>query len=177
MPESYHQSLLLDITSGRVTVHTDRQLADFHIDITSGNIDTQAIQAESASVDMTSGDILIPRLDTKSFAFEATSGNIRVNALSGSGHIDMTSGDIRIDCLELAEKLSIELTSGTVDLGLANTPDLQFDGERTSGTINTYFPVNEDDNGHVLTATIGSGPYKQINVDITSGDVSIGAAE
>lgn len=175
LPQSYHQALEIDLTSGSVTMHDDRQLSEFSIDITSGDIDVKHIEAQSATVEMTSGNVQIEGLSVDSFDMDCTSGNIRVDSAAGSGKLWTTSGSIHLERLELTDTLSLELTSGSINVGLAGNPNLQFKASRTSGSIDTYFPTNSEDNGRELFGSVGSAPYKRIEIDSTSGNVNITA--
>jgi hypothetical protein len=49
---------------------------------------------------------------------------------------------------------------------------LEFTAKKASGDIDTYFDINGDD-WHSYSATIGQAPYRELDIEVTSGSIRV----
>lgn len=179
IPKNYKDRLDIDLTSGDIRFDSGMELSELDIGLSSGTIRAEnLIKADDASITVTSGDIrLTGGLETDKYTVKASSGTISIaEKLSGSGNVKVTSGDIRLFGVDIADSLSVGASSGTISIEIAGNPSLNFTGHKSSGTLRTYFSALHDDRGN-YSATVGDGPYKNLDVQVTSGDVRITSGE
>lgn len=134
------------------------------INLASGNIYAKKLAADETKIDLASGDIYFDALQTKSYGIDVTSGNIEIGDLRGSGKLAATSGNILLDKVVIDDSLSLDLTSGFIHLGLSGDPSLEFKGDVLSGKIDAYFDLYQKDGEDELSAKIGEGPYKKLDI-------------
>jgi lia operon protein LiaG len=174
IPKAFAGEMGLNLASGNVTIGGGLSLASLFIDVASGDIVAEQIETSDAKIDVISGNVRFEGgLITDNYAIEIASGDLSVkDSTTGSGSIGMTSGNLSLEGVEIAESLDIDVTSGDVELQLAGEPSLEFTAKKTSGDIEAYFETG-DGNWKTYSATIGPGPYKRLNLDVTSGNVEI----
>ena len=175
IPESYARELDAGVTSGNITIENGMSLKELSLHTSSGDIRAEELlKAERAEIDVTSGNIsLIKGLETEGYSIKVSSGNVTVDdRFTGSGKVKVTSGNVDLFGVEIAENLSVDVSSGDVEIELAGDPGLEFNAKKTSGDISAYFDIDKD-SWHSYSATIGSAPYKELDVEVTSGNVRI----
>jgi hypothetical protein len=175
VPEGWRGKLDTDVTSGSVTLEDAFEYTELALHTTSGEIlSGYPLKAEEAEIDVTSGSIrLTGGLEAGEYKLKTTSGEIDVDErLTGSGRIEVTSGSVNLFGVEIAKRLSVDVSSGDVEMELAGDPGLEFTARKTSGDIETYFDIGDNDR-HNYSATIGSAPYKELDIEVTSGSIRI----
>lgn len=175
IPESYKNRLGVDISSGTLRFDSGIELSDLNVKISSGTIRAEdLIKAGKAEFTVTSGTIRFTGgLEANNYSVKASSGTINIDEkLSGSGSVNVTSGTVRLFGVDIADSLEVKASSGTINIELAGNPALDFTGHKSSGTINTYFNALHDDHGN-YSATVGDGPHKKLDVQVTSGTVRV----
>jgi lia operon protein LiaG len=175
VPEGWRGNLDTDITSGSVTLEDSFEFSELALHTSSGEIRAEnPLRAQDAEFDVTSGSIsLSGGLEAEEYKLKTTSGEIAVDErLAGSGRIEVTSGSVYLSGVEIAESLGVDVSSGDVDIELAGDPGLEFTARKTSGDIDTYFDIGDDDR-HSYSATIGQAPYRELDIEVTSGSIRI----
>jgi DUF4097 and DUF4098 domain-containing protein YvlB len=175
VPEGWRGKLNTDIASGSVTLEDGFEFSELALHTSSGEIVSESpLKAQDAEIDVTSGSIILTGgLEAEEYTLKTTSGEIEVNGrLTGSGDIEVTSGDVSIFGVEIAERLSVDIASGNVDIELAGNPGLEFTARKTSGDIDTYFDIGDDDR-HNYSTTVGQAPYKELDIEVTSGSIRV----
>lgn len=181
----------LDLTSGNLTGDYPINGKAVDINVTSGNIYLDAVVCDGYSVGSTSGDVDIAsiegagkvwstsgnvRLDMLSggnFKVNATSGNIGIGSCNGSGSIHTGSGSIAVDFAQITGDTSIGATSGDIKVYLPQNASVSLYAACTSGDINSNLALSYAKGGKSATASVGSGPYAELTVQTTSGNVSV----
>lgn len=178
LPAAYSADLRLELSSGMLHIRPALTLQNFSLRLASGDVDSQSlITAQRAAVSCTSGAIHLAELAAERFSLQVASGDMNVEKLAGSGEVAITSGSVRLGDVDIAQRLQAKIASGDLQVALADSPALQFKGKVTSGDIHTYFPTLAQSNGQLLMATVGDAPYKELVVQLTSGQVRITGEE
>ena len=149
-------------------------LKNVDIDTTSADIGVPSMTADEIKFDTTSGDVNAV-ITAKKLSASSTSGdlNVRQDSDINTAHFSSTSGALAFT-VPSAEKISMESTSGDISVTVPRTVgDLNLDS--TSGSIkpdiaNTDKAKFSSTSGDI-TATLVS--FKDLNVDVTSGDVTL----
>lgn len=175
LPKNYNSDLDIETSSGDINFDSDIILSNANFSASSGDIVSKYnLEVKDFNIETSSGDISIETLTTSTYKIKATSGDIKINSLSGSGKIDTSSGDIKVQYKDIEEYSEVTATSGDVKLTMQKGLSFEFKGKCSSGDINSNLDLNyKDEDHHEATANIGNGPYKKINVNTSSGDISI----
>lgn len=175
IPEIYNNDLAIRSSSGNIEFISDISLGNINCNASSGNlVGENNITAKDINLTASSGNISLGSLISNNYKFEASSGNIRINSLSGSGELQTASGNIHVECKYILEHLTATVGSGNVDLVIPKGLSFEFNGICSSGSIKSNFDLNyKNEDGNEATSKIGSGPYKQIDVKTSSGNISI----
>ena len=148
----------IDTTSADISALT--MLADeIKFDTTSGDVNA-IITAKKLSVSSTSGDLDIRQnTDIKTASLSSTSGTVALTVPSAEKiSMESTSGDISVTVPGTVGTLNLDSTSGRIKTDIAGVEKAKLSS--TSGDI---------------TATLAT--FTDLNVDATSGDVSLKLTE
>lgn len=175
LPKNYNSDLDIKTSSGDINFDSDIILSNANFSASSGDILSKYnLEVKDFNIETSSGDISIEALTSPTYKIKATSGDIRISSLSGTGKIDTSSGDIKVQYKDIEDYSEVTATSGDVKLTIQKGMSLEFKGKCSSGDINSNLDLNyKDEDHHEATANIGNGPYKKINVNTSSGDISI----
>lgn len=174
LPEAYKEALYVNLMSGTLRFDDRLALEKLAVKISSGTIRSDhIIEAGDLEITVTSGSVRLQGgVKADDYKLKTSSGNIDIGEqLVGSGSVNVTSGTIKLEGVDIANDLSVKISSGTVNIGIAGNPSLKFSGRRSSGTIRAYFGLYND--GSTFSSTIGEAPYKNLDVQVTSGTVRI----
>ena len=146
-------------------------LGDAKIDSTSAGLNIPSLQAEKLTMDTTSGDINAS-VTAQMITGESTSGDIKLAVTEDAQEIsvDATSGNIDLKAAD-ADKVRIEATSGNITAAIEKVGD--FGIESTSGSIQADIDTvknakAESTSGDIRIRTTG---LETLKVETTSGDV------
>lgn len=175
IPKDYDKDLELESLSGDITVNDELKLNNLRFKESSGDLNCIGkVTAGQIDLKTSSGDIKLADAAAKAYKIDSSSGDIRIDSLSGSGEISSSSGDVRINYGDINEYTDIRAYSGDIKLFVPSGLSFEFDGDCSSGDINSDFDLNyKNKNGNKATAKIGDGPYKKISVRTLSGDINI----
>jgi hypothetical protein len=175
VPEGYHETLDLGLSSGEITLHDDLDLSSVTVRVSSGSVRSESeIKTPNADIYVTSGSVKLAALEAEAFDIGVSSGSVGITALAGSGALEATSGRIVLDNVSIGDSLDMKTSSGSIRMTLEGDPSLEFAGKESSGNIRTYFETyHRAGNDKESFATLGDGPYKQITAQVTSGSISI----
>jgi lia operon protein LiaG len=178
IPEDYHENLRVDIGSGSFkskgfSKSKTLNLEEFEIDLGSGNIDLEHIDAKRFVGDVSSGNVKIDSLLTNKGSFDISSGNVNLKNYRGELVSDISSGNLDIKMDELNGDIKIDVSSGKVSLDLPKNADFQLNSEVSSGLIRNDFELEDyEKEKHSIKGKHGNGKYN-INLDISSGIIEI----
>lgn len=175
IPKNYNKDLGIRSSSGNIVFNSNIKLNNINCETRSGNLDGEDnINVEDANLKANSGNINVGALISKSYKINTTSGNIKINSLSGSGEVKASSGNVKVNYKDISEYSNVSARSGNVYLAIPKELSFEFNGKCNSGDIRSSFNLNyTNKRENEATAQVGSGPYKKIKVDTSSGDISI----
>lgn len=175
IPQSYTKDLDIRSSSGNITFNSDIILNNLACTLSSGNLHIYSnIDANEVNMKCGSGNIDIEGLKCSTYEINTSSGNIGIDSLSGSGEVSASSGNIKIDYKDIKDYSNITAHSGNITLTVPKQISFEFDGECTSGDIDSNFDLNyKNKRGNKASGKIGDGPYKKINARTTSGNIRI----
>lgn len=175
IPKNYSKDLNIRSSSGNIEFISDVAVGSISCIASSGNlVGDNNITAKDINLKVSSGNIDFASLISNNYKIEASSGNIKINTLSGSGELQTNSGNIKVKYKDITEYLNASAGSGNVDLIIPGNLSFEFNGNCSSGNINSNFDLNyKNKRGNEATAKVGNGPYKKIDVKASSGNISI----
>jgi len=180
------------LTSGSVGI-ADMTSTDFSLKSTSGDITLGRIEADTFDITVSSGEIIMKEITgdgivrTTSGDIEVqvikgeadlstSSGDIHISSLTGGGRVQCTSGNIDISVAEALGDLTVDTTSGEVEISLDEGVSYSVDASCVSGDISSNVPMNysgsDKDNA---SADIGESPQYHLVLETTSGDIQLAA--
>ena len=195
MGNLYAGTLSFSSSSGTLRLEEVSSAGDVTLITTSGSINSKNIVASNLRIQSSSGVIRIGNVDSISrvdistssgshnvgfvkaemYNISAISGTLRYDGLSGAGRLDSTSGSIDCEALDVKGNVTISSLSGTKRITLA--PDQNFDIKisTTSGTIRAadFALFYSDNRGKNAFGTVGDGSAGTLNIQSTSGSISI----
>lgn len=175
LPKAYKEALSVEIMSGMLTFDDDLDLSEVSVNMSSGTIRTDhEFKAPDVNISVTSGSMkVLGGITSDNYTLKTSSGSVNIGSkLVGSGSVNVTSGSIKLEGVDITESLSVKASSGTINIEIAGNPSLNVSGQKTSGTIRSYFYIPKIDNGSFST-TVGAAPYKDLDVSVTSGTIRI----
>lgn len=163
----------VDISSVSGDVDADIITGKTDISTTSGEVDVTAITGD-CNVSTVSGDITINSVTGKA-DFSTTSGDVKAENLSGDGKGSTVSGDIRMHFVKVDGDITINTTSGIVDIYIPENTTVDFESSTTSGSIDTFFDddLSFNKKGNHASGTYGDGEAIRMEIYAVSGDVSV----
>ena len=147
---------------------------DVSVDTSSGNVNLLGGDG-SREISTSSGDTRLYG-DTMAWNINTSSGEVQLDAKQGCGTVATTSGDMRLELELLTGVLSLQSSSGNVNMDLSGDNAFYFQAETASGDIDTFF---DDDlkfskRGNHADGTYGEDPgEKEVQIQTSSGDVRI----
>lgn len=176
IPKDYSKDLIIETSSGDIEFDSDINANKLSCNASSGDIyGKNQINSKDVKLNVSSGDIEVADINSNTYDIETSSGDITVDSLSGSGEASSSSGDIELKYKDIADYSKVNATSGDIDLKVPDGLNFEFKGYCTSGDIdsNLDYKHNDDGIGAKATIKVGSAPYKKIDANTTSGDITI----
>jgi lia operon protein LiaG len=176
IPEDFDQNFNIEIGSGNLKFNGKSEdkpmnLDVFSLEVGSGNVDLANIKTNNFIHDGSSGNLTINSLTTEEGSFDISSGNVELKHFIGKLDAELSSGSFKVQMDKLTASVDIDVSSGSVKLNLPQDADFTLNGDVSSGTITSDFPINEQ-NGNRIKGSNGSGKFK-INLDVSSGKIDI----
>jgi lia operon protein LiaG len=174
IPENYHGNMAFNLGSGNMNFsgHSMR-LDELSVDIGSGNMYLNHLEAKHFKHEGASGNVVIDSLKTESGSFDLSSGNLDLHHYTGAIKADVASGEFNVQLDNLKDSIEVDLSSGNVGLSLPADADFKLNGEVSSGNISCDIPLKSEERNHKSISGIhGSGKYK-IDLSVSSGNIRI----
>jgi DUF4097 and DUF4098 domain-containing protein YvlB len=165
------KTIAADVTSGILQL-SGCSASDFEIDSTSGDVTVdQKGSADTLKVTSTSGKLLISAETVKTLNLHSTSGDTDLSVQqSDSVSAESTSGNETLHFSAVPASVDVDTTSGKAALFVPESADFKAAVDTASGKFDSDISLKKD--GDTYTAGSGSN---QINIETTSGDISISA--
>lgn len=181
MIESSSGYLTVETISGNAKIKTIS--GDVTVQCIDGNIQTVTSSgyvrilegSGSRSISTNSGDIIVEGTEG-SFQVDSQSGDARITMQKADGSIETISGDVRLELEELAGVLSINSSSGYINMKLSDENEFEFEANTSSGDIVTFFDSelhisSDKDYAQGVHGTNTQG--NRVEIKTVSGDVRI----
>lgn len=178
IPETYNHNMNIDLGSGNIhfsgpSKNKPMHLNQLHVEIGSGNLHLTNMVVKDFEHDVSSGNVNIDSLKADSGTFDVSSGNLEVKHYTGPIEADVSSGRLSIQVEQLLDSITIDVSSGVVNLDLPDDADFTLDGDISSGLISNDFPLtSKEQSKHNLKGKHGTGKFP-INLDVSSGNIRI----
>ncbi|MCF6138033.1 LiaG family protein [Pseudalkalibacillus berkeleyi] len=178
LPTDYDQELTLDNGSGTLELvgpskHSPLSLKFLSVDIGSGDVTLENIEAKQFKHDGSSGDVNIRNMKTESGTFDLSSGDVRIEHYKGPLKADLSSGDFDVQMDELVGDIEMDVSSGSANIDLPKDASFTLKGKVSSGDIHCKFPLKSQTTGsRKINGTYGTGKY-QIDLSVSSGEIEV----
>ncbi len=163
IPKDILTKLTVEGSSSDVAIQNLIVKEDIQVELSSGSITIEDSQiGGSFLAELTSGDVTVAKVKSSDFSLLATSGSIQLEGVEVTNltEIGATSGDILLGNFTPGKVTELSVTSGDVYGNLAGTiTDYTIQSHTTSGTNNLPQDLR--------------GGNKQLQVEVTSGDISL----
>lgn len=169
-------SVLVDVSSGSVNLSNIVSTGKLTVDGSSGRMTLEDVSASELDLSNSSGSINGSDLITKETNVSVSSGKIDIQGELGKVTTDGGSGSTTIRCETFGDNISIDASSGSIDLYLPDNAEFEAFIDKSSGGFDSNFFVNEkeDYDGYDLYAyTIDGKDGFQIYINTGSGSIDI----
>lgn len=158
IPDNYNSSLNVEISSGAILFDT-LNAGDVAITLTSGSINGNKLSASNLQVELTSGVVNCGSIDVDDIYVDVTSGSINLREVSGNMQADFTSGSGTFEYSSIPDYIDISLTSGNANIIMPEGAVIALDASSTSGTVKSSVRTDPDADC-VVRASTTSGTIK-----------------
>lgn len=178
IPEDYEKNMEIELGSGEIvfkgnSIDKPMKLTRLGLDIGSGSMELKNIEVETLEHHSSSGEVEINSLTAETGTFNVSSGSVKVQNYTGKLDAEVSSGELEIQMDELKDSISLNVSSGDIELDLPADADFTLNGKISSGDISTDFELkNKQETVNRLSGEHGSGKH-EINADVSSGDIEI----
>lgn len=178
IPEDFQEDIAIDLGSGNLDFSGKSKskpmtLSSLTIDLGSGNVKLNNLKVNRFEHDGSSGNVNIKSLSTKTGDFEISSGSLDIEDYTGKLNAELSSGKLSVEMTKLVDDVTVEVSSGTVDLDLPDNASFNLNGKSSSGNISCDFPLtSESSNTRSLSGKHGSGKHN-IELTVSSGNIRV----
>ena len=194
VPAHFIRDITVRTSSGEITASDAFTFSRVILHTSSGGISVNTLTAETADIQTASGSIRFDSIEgdvvakTSSGSIngetvngnvlaKSTSGNIKINRLTKGIEMETTSGSIYCSAVEIVENISLQSTSGRIELRIPQHSIFNFSTRTSSGNLSTPFPeklfMPVSERG-LVQGIIGEGtPNNNINIRTTSGSMIV----
>lgn len=134
LPEQAYESLVLQTTSGNISVPDSFTFAEAELLTTSGDVAFSGTARETLLVKSTSGEIELKSAGGSAMNLTTTSGDIGLSNLTADElTIQSTSGEIELSAVQVSGEAALKTTSGDIELDNADAASLRI--QTVSGEV------------------------------------------
>ncbi|RFB12063.1 hypothetical protein DZB84_19920 [Bacillus sp. HNG] len=170
------KEMTIETQSGDIEIMNSMIKGSLNLEASSGDVRVKDTTGNVIDIQTSSGDITATNNKAKEIELLTSSGDIESNnQTSKKMNINTSSGDIIIDAEEITGDISMEASSGDIDVSLVQIPDaLEVDFKSSSGDGNATMEGMKfsEKSEHRILGEIGVGGY-QITARTSSGDFKI----
>ncbi|MEH7235726.1 DUF4097 family beta strand repeat-containing protein [Bacillus sp. JJ1562] len=170
------KEMTIETQSGDIEIMNSRIKESLNLEASSGDVKVKDTNGNVIDIQTSSGDITAINNEAKEIEILTSSGDIESNnQASEKMNINTASGDITIDAEEVTGDITLEASSGDIEVSFVQIPDaLAVDFKSSSGDGNAAIEGIKftEKSDHRILGEIGVGGY-QITVRTSSGDFKI----
>ncbi|WP_042460335.1 LiaG family protein [Neobacillus dielmonensis] len=177
IPANYKGDMDIELGSGSLQFFgpesAPMKLDHVTVEIGSGRMDLKNLEVNQLQQDVSSGAVKLDTIKANSGTFDVSSGKLDIKHYKGAVKADVASGLFTIQMDQLTDSVTMDVSSGKVNVDLPKNADFTLESDISSGNISCDFPLSEKEssNNH-LKGKHGSGKYK-LNLDVSSGNIHI----
>jgi hypothetical protein len=158
-------------SAGSGCIYAGRIDGDFTGSTGSGDINVDEVTGD-AEISSGSGDISVDSSEGMLWA-KSSSGDIEIGMHAASAEIWTSSGDVELTSTADQGEVTVQTSSGDVDVAIHDTESVELDISTSTGTIDTKVPiVVKEASRRRLRGVSGEGRLK-LEISTLSGDVSV----
>lgn len=178
IPKNYDKNMEIKLGSGEVTfkgssIQDRMELDKLSVDVGSGSMVLKNLDVQTLEQQISSGEVEINSLSAETGTFEVSSGSVNVQNYTGKLDADVSSGELEIQMDELKDSISLNVSSGDIELDLPDDAEFTLNGKTSSGDLSCDFPLeNKQESDKRLSGKQGNGKHK-IDANVSSGDIEI----
>ncbi|VYU60936.1 DUF4097 family beta strand repeat protein [Clostridium tertium] len=172
IPYSYSNSVNINNSNGNIDL-TNLNLKNLNIKSTNSDVLINNLNAESTTISTTSGNIVTNGLNSKELALNTTDGSISSTDNFSNSSISTINGYISALISSNLSNLTINSTSGDVNLSIEKDSNLTLTYSTINGSL--YRDSSDNNSDYVdtdTTLTFGNGSGK-VNIKTVHGDLNI----
>ncbi len=169
------ETALVKASSGNVTAE-NWSVGSGRIGSSSGSLKLKSVTATGTlELNASSGRITGEDIEASVIDSRVVSGSTVLKGVSGNIVIKSSSGSVDVDFRNPGNSISINVSSGGIDLGLPAGTAFTLDARATSGNIRSDFPVavSGSMNGRSLEGQAGSGGSRTVTLKSSSGNIRL----
>ncbi|CAM4118871.1 DUF4097 domain-containing protein [Mesobacillus thioparans] len=178
IPDDYEKDMDIELGSGKIafkgkSAQQPMKLRNLAIDVGSGSLTLENFDVENLEHQSSSGEVNMESIDAATGSFDVSSGSVQIKNYSGKLAGDVSSGELEIQMNQLTDDVSLNVSSGYIELDLPDDSDFTLNGKISSGDITSDFPLeNKEESDNRLRGKHGNGKF-EINADVSSGNIKI----
>ncbi|MDR2933382.1 MAG: DUF4097 domain-containing protein [Oscillospiraceae bacterium] len=178
IPAEYAKDVKIKLSAGDLDIIDAYTLDGFDVTVSAGDFNSTAlIQSKESQIKLSAGNLELSQLECDDFDVSTSAGKLVIHALSGSGKASASAGEVRLESVEIADSLTVRSSAGSVKIGIAGDPGLDYRISASAGSIETYFAdVSGFARGKNASGKVGDGPYKNIDISSSAGSIKIDRA-
>lgn len=179
VPESYSQSVHLDITAGNINVNGSAgghpmALKEFSVKMSAGNMTLKNFSMQKFQDHGSAGDVNVDRVNTQLADFHLSAGNVNLSHFSGKLKANLSAGQLTAQLDQLSAPADVKVSAGNVSLDLPKEASAAVDAQVSTGNVNCNLPLQKtsiNEKRHIK-GVHGSGSYP-VDVNVSIGDIHI----
>lgn len=176
LPEQTYESLVLQTTSGEISVPDSFTFAEAELLTTSGDITFSGTASETLLVKSTSGEIELRSVAGSAMKLTTTSGDIALSHLTADElTIQSTSGEIELSAVQVSGEAVLQTTSGDIEFDYADAGSLRI--QTVSGDVEGTLLSGKNFVTHTTSGDVRVPPSDSTagtcKVSTTSGDIRL----
>ncbi|GIP35177.1 DUF4097 family beta strand repeat-containing protein [Paenibacillus sp. J2TS4] len=168
--------LIMGKSSPTLTIKVPEKLyEDVNIQLSSGNVEVDSLQANRLAIQTSSGNMRVNQFAGQRMKLRGKSGTISIQEAQGEIDAALTSGNVKITNAALSDNITVETTSGDIQLNAHELPpSFKVDMRAGSGDVSAKVPnltFQEKTENRILGEVGQGGPL--LKLQATSGNVRI----
>ena len=172
IPYSYSSSININTSNGSIDLN-NLNIKNLNIKTTNSDISINNLNSETTNISTTNGSIVTNGLNTKDLILNTTDGSISSTDNFTNGIISTINGSIYTLISNNASNLSLNSTSGDVNVSIDKNSNLTLSYSTINGSL--YREYYEDDSDYLNTDNtmkFGNG-NGTVNVKTINGDLNL----
>jgi transcriptional regulator with XRE-family HTH domain len=155
------------------------QLGVFELEAGSGHyVVGEGIVCRELDVDVASGTVTIDSIDADDVELEAASGDLSVGGMFGLLDVDVASGSVAVSCVNaVPSQVDADIASGRFELLLPADRGFTARVEVRSGNVSSEFPGTTSSGGRHKAVYAGGDGSVKVDAEVASGELVFGTSD